>query len=149
MKMLYQSSKKRMKCKRKGIKQKHWNCQNLVCLLGPISNYILNVNRAEVARKPSKFTYARNKKYGLLQIFGFLKLSFLCSSPELQLKLHGAILIGVPKIHMPQEAYKFVAAMDRLIGQLPMEAPANPKAGIQKGHENWITYKIDIPSAFP
>jgi hypothetical protein len=32
----------------------------------------------------------------------------------------------LPKIHVPQDAYKFVKAMDRLFGQLPMEKPANP-----------------------
>jgi hypothetical protein len=32
----------------------------------------------------------------------------------------------LPKISMPQDAYKFLRAMDRMIGQLPAEAPANP-----------------------
>jgi hypothetical protein len=49
--------------------------------------------------------------------------------PKFQLKLPRTIHVRLAKIHVPEEAYKFVAAMDRLIGQLPVEAPANPPAG--------------------
>jgi hypothetical protein len=66
--------------------------------------------------------------------YSFFEVVIFVFLPKLQLKLPGAmqIEIRVPKIRIPQEAYKFVAAMDRLIGHLPVEAPADPKAGIQK-----------------
>jgi hypothetical protein len=36
----------------------------------------------------------------------------------------------LPNIPVPLDAYKFVAALDRLIGQLPVEKPTN--SGLQK-----------------
>jgi hypothetical protein len=42
--------------------------------------------------------------------------------PTLTTVLHANIF----KIWVPQAAYQFLGAMDRLIGQLPAEAPANP-----------------------
>jgi hypothetical protein len=36
----------------------------------------------------------------------------------------------LPNIPVPADAYKFVAALDRLIGQLPVQKPAN--SGLQK-----------------
>jgi hypothetical protein len=36
----------------------------------------------------------------------------------------------LPNIRVPLDAYKFVAALDRLIGQLPVEKPTN--SGLQK-----------------
>jgi hypothetical protein len=66
----------------------------------------------------------------VLKIIGF-SLNF--TVPQFQLKLPRVIEIGVPKIHVPKEAYKFVLAMDRLISQLPVEVPANPSpAGSRK-----------------
>jgi hypothetical protein len=36
----------------------------------------------------------------------------------------------LPNIPVPHDAYKFVTALDRLIGQLPVEKPTN--SGLQK-----------------
>jgi hypothetical protein len=40
--------------------------------------------------------------------------------------LSTAIYYNLAKFRLPQEAYKFLGALDGLIGQLPLEAPANP-----------------------
>jgi hypothetical protein len=63
----------------------------------------------------------------------------MCHS-QIQLKLLRTIHVYVclAKIHVPEVAYTFVAAMDRLIGQLPVETPANPSAGSRKMcQQNW------------
>jgi hypothetical protein len=120
----------RNKLRRKWNNQKCWNWPNLVCLLGPIENSTLNVVRADVARKPSKFTYTWNKKYW--KYSGYFYAFSICF-PQFQLESPRFIHIRVPKIHVSEEAYKFVVALDRLIGQLPVKAPANPPpAGSRK-----------------
>jgi hypothetical protein len=37
----------------------------------------------------------------------------------------------LPKIHVPQDTYKFIKTMDRLIGQLPAEKPKENSTGSQ------------------
>jgi hypothetical protein len=50
---------------------------------------------------------------------------------KFQPKLRTTIHANLPKIRVPQEAYKFLGAMDGLIGQLPAEAAEIP-TGLQK-----------------
>jgi hypothetical protein len=47
-------------------------------------------------------------------------------SHQFRPKVPATIHARLPKIRVPQEAYKFLGAMDGLIGQLPVEAPAHP-----------------------
>jgi hypothetical protein len=72
-----------------------------------------------------------------------LNLTFFLTN--FQLKLPRDICIGVPNIHVPEEAYKFVAAMDRLIGQLPVEAPATKSFKILTCKDNfYLPFLFDI-----
>jgi hypothetical protein len=43
---------------------------------------------------------------------------------------------------VPQAGYKFLEAMDRLIGQLPVEAPANPPGWQKTLYIRQINYII-------
>jgi hypothetical protein len=96
---------------------------------GPNQQLKIECEQGRSGHKTIKIYILSEQK--VLKIFSFsLNLTVF---PNFQLKLPRVIEIGVPKIHVPKEAYKFVLAMDRLISQLPVEVPANPSpAGSRK-----------------